>query len=73
VTTEVATVEVSLVSSSGQPLEVIVRFREPLASRGLAWMQWRGHGYIPFTPPRRGERVTLPAADIGSVLGLHDS
>jgi hypothetical protein len=55
-------------SASGQPSEALVVFREPLESSRLIWMQWRGQGYVPFTPPPLGESTTLPAAELRSVL-----
>jgi len=52
----------------GRPKEIEVRFRTPLASEQLLWMQWRGHGYAPFRPPTAGESVVVPKLDIASAL-----
>jgi hypothetical protein len=66
--TDAAEVRVRSCSASGQPSEALVVFREPLDSPGLIWMQWREHGYVPFTPPPLGQSTTLPAAKLGSLL-----
>jgi hypothetical protein len=52
----------------GPPRQVEVVFREALESSRLVWLQWRGHGYAPFTPPAQGQTTSLPAADLASVL-----
>jgi len=66
--TEQAEFQVRSCSASGQPSEALVVFVEPLESSRWIWMQWRGDGYVPFTPPVLGESTTLPAAELRSVL-----
>ncbi len=59
------TVEVAEVTVDGRPTEVIFRFAKPLDDPSLRLLEWRGQGssgrYVPFTPPRVGETLTLPS------------
>jgi hypothetical protein len=66
--TDSAEFEVQSCSAGGPPNELRVTFREPLDSSRLIWMQWRGRGYVPFTPPPLGASTTLPAAELRRLL-----
>lgn len=63
-----ATIGVSESTLDGRPLEIIVRFHQPLHGERLVFLQWQAHGYVPFLPPAAGESVTVPALDLASAL-----
>jgi hypothetical protein len=63
-----ARVRVTASLPDGRPREIEVRFRRPLVSSELVWMQWREHGYVPFEPPAPGAAITIPAVDVASAL-----
>ena len=63
-----AAIRVTGSTDDGRPLEIEVRFREPLHSEHFLFFEWRGHGYVPFVPPAPGQSVTVPALDFASVL-----
>jgi hypothetical protein len=56
-------VEITATTPDGRPLEVKVRFAEPLESPRYLWLMWQGRGFVPFRVPQPGERVVLPAFD----------
>lgn len=71
-----ATFTVVSLTEDERPLEVHVRFEQPLESPHYQWMQWGRHEYVPFRVPAAGESVTVPAVDMSSALlglGLGDS
>jgi hypothetical protein len=63
-----ATIRISETTEDGRPLEIVVTFHEPLRSDGLLFLEWKAHGYVPFTPPAPGESVLVPALDLASTL-----
>jgi hypothetical protein len=59
--------EVLSTTADGRPARV--RFRFPtLDPNALVLLVWQNDRYERFTPPALGSTVTLPAADIGSIL-----
>jgi hypothetical protein len=52
---------VGTLTADGQPREVEFRFAAPLEDPSLCWLQWKGEGFAPFTPPALGQTVALPA------------
>ncbi len=70
------TFEVRTITEDARPLDVHVRFREPLESAHFQWLQWGRHEYVPFHLPALGQSVTIPAVDMKTALlglGLSDS
>ncbi|MDB4986516.1 MAG: hypothetical protein JWN04_1694 [Myxococcaceae bacterium] len=63
-----ATFTVRSVTDDERPLEVDVRFVEPLESPRLLWYQWGKHEYVPFVPPRVGESLMIPAVDVAQAM-----
>jgi hypothetical protein len=63
-----ASIRVLSIMPDGRPREILVRFRQPLASPEFLWMQWQGHGYVPFEPPAVGVSVVVPAVDVAAAL-----
>ncbi|MDB4975538.1 MAG: hypothetical protein JWN48_3879 [Myxococcaceae bacterium] len=63
-----ATFTVASVTDDMRPLEVDVRFHEPLESPRLRWYQWGQHEYRPFTPPRIGDSLMIPAVDVAEAM-----
>jgi hypothetical protein len=63
-----ATIHVAATTDDGRPLEIVVRFHEPLQSEGLLFFEWKAHGYVPFTPPAPGTSVRVEAVDFVSTL-----
>jgi hypothetical protein len=47
------------VSADGRPTEVAFRFDVPLEDPSLRWVTFRGRGYVPFTPPKVGEKIQI--------------
>jgi hypothetical protein len=43
----------------GRPKVVEARLPRLLDDPGLLWLRWSGFGFVPFEPPKTGERVTL--------------
>lgn len=71
-----ATFVVTALTADGRPAEVDVRFRDPLESPHLKWMQWGVHEYVDFRPPPIGETVVIPRVDLQKAvfgLGLSDT
>jgi hypothetical protein len=54
------TAEVTELTADGRAAEVRFTFSVPLEDPSLRWMTWVGRGYVPFDPPRLGEKRTLP-------------
>jgi hypothetical protein len=48
----------------GQATGIRARFDRSLDDPSLWWGVWKGHGYVPFTPPRIGERVFIPPINL---------
>jgi hypothetical protein len=63
-----ATIHVDKITDDGRPLEIVVRFHEPLHSEGLLFFEWKAHGYVPFIPPSPGVSVRVAAVDFVSTL-----
>ncbi len=53
---------VTEVSERGEPLAVTFRFNWPLGSEKLRFVGWDGARFVPFAPPRAGEKRQLGAA-----------
>jgi hypothetical protein len=53
------TARVVSVTEDGRPAIVRFRFAVPLEDPSLRWIQWRGDGFAPFTPPAVGEQMEL--------------
>jgi len=52
--------EVVSVTSGGRPTTVLCRFDRPLEDSEHVWLTWRAGRYLPFEPPKDGERVVVP-------------
>ncbi len=63
-----ATFQVTELTADQRPAEVLVHFREPLESPTLRFVQWGKREYVPFTPPRVGETMRVPAVDMATAL-----
>jgi hypothetical protein len=68
-------IEVEVVTSDARPLRIAARFDRPLEDPIYVWRQWDDITFVPFTPPKIGQSVTLPAADwlrvtLGDVLRI---
>jgi hypothetical protein len=57
------TLEVMTVTADARPSVVEARFDRELEDPIYIWRQWLDTTFVPFTPPKVGESVTLPAAD----------
>ncbi len=55
-------VEVAELTADGRPRAVVFRFAAPLEAPERLWLRGRGFGLVPWTPPRVGETVVVPAA-----------
>jgi hypothetical protein len=63
-------VTVTKLCADGRPAEMLARFDRPLEDPSLFWLRWGASGYVPFTPPKLGAHVVLPAADfVRAVFG----
>jgi hypothetical protein len=56
-------VQVLALTEDRRPLEVKATFSVPLEDPSLSWFFWDEDRYQPFTLPKVGQHVTLPAAD----------
>jgi hypothetical protein len=56
-------VEITEQMPDGRPLEVRVRFEQPLEDPRYLWLVWEGRGFVPFSLPKPGERLVLPRFD----------
>jgi hypothetical protein len=54
-------IEVSEVSSKGNPNRIVFTCDRALESADLAWVEWRDDEFVPFTPPRPGTTLKIPA------------
>jgi hypothetical protein len=54
-------VTVTEITDDGRPAQITARFDRSLDDPSLHWEAWRGRGFVPWTPPPVGARVTLPA------------
>jgi hypothetical protein len=63
-----ASIRVSESTADGRPLEILVRFREPLTSRRLLFLEWKPQGYVTFVLPAPGRSITVPAIDLLQTL-----
>jgi hypothetical protein len=63
-----ATFTVRGVTKDGRPEELVVRFNSRLSDPQLAFMRWKGPGYVPFELPEVGTSVLVPAVDLLSAL-----
>jgi hypothetical protein len=55
-------------TADGRPAEVQVRFREPLESSTLRFLQWGKYQYVPFKLPARGRSVVIPKVDPATLI-----
>lgn len=62
------TVTIVALTPNGYPAEADFEFREPLEAHRYFWMRWEGDQCVPYSPPRVGERDTLPAIDFLQIL-----
>jgi hypothetical protein len=65
---EAASIQISEACADGRPREILVHFRKPLGSQDLLLFEWRGHGYVPFLPPREGATVIIPKLNLTAAL-----
>jgi hypothetical protein len=42
---------------------VLVQLDKPLEDPSLQWLRWDRREYVPFVPPKVGERVVLPKVE----------
>lgn len=61
-------IRVTRATADGRPAEVDVRFREPLDSGALRFMQWGKYEYVPFEPPALGQAIVIPKVDPTSLF-----
>ncbi len=54
-------IEVSDVSAEGDPNRIVFTFDHHLESDDLAWVEWKDGKFVPFTPPRPGTTLKIPA------------
>ena len=59
------TVEITAITADVRPAEAAFHFAKPLDDPSYRWLRWEDGVYVPFTPPRTGESVTLPRVSIG--------
>ncbi|MEW5983290.1 MAG: hypothetical protein AB1806_13115 [Acidobacteriota bacterium] len=57
-------VEVTAVTGDGRPAEAAFTFATDLDDPSLRWLRWDDGIYVPFTMPRVGESVGVPAATV---------
>jgi hypothetical protein len=55
------TVEITELAADGRPQEAKFTFDVPLEDPSLRWMYWKKGKFRPFTPPKVGETVIIPA------------
>ncbi len=60
--------EIMDVDAGGVPLRMQFRFESSLDDPGMVWVTWIGQGFARFTPPARGEKVTVPSVRLVEVL-----
>jgi hypothetical protein len=66
------TVEILEITADGRPASARFVFDRPLEDPKYFWLVWRGHGYIPFSPPDVGVSVSIAENDFLSVVfGSH--
>jgi hypothetical protein len=52
------------VEEGGSPSHVTFTFDRSLDDPSLRWLAWKDGGFVPFTPPPLGQRVSVPPAPI---------
>ena len=61
-------VEIMEVGAEGFPRRINFRFDASLEDPSLVWITWQHQGFVPFTPPAPGEKVTLSPASLVEAL-----
>ena len=61
------TFQVTEVTEDGRPGEVLVRFEQPLESEHFVWLRWGKTHFVPFSLPKPGKSVVIPAIDVWQV------
>jgi hypothetical protein len=61
-------IDVTAVGKDGRPTEARARFDRPLEDPSIALFVWRDNRYQRVAPPPVGERMVLPAVDLGAAL-----
>lgn len=59
-----ATVAVQTATPDGRPKDVLFRFQRPLDDQSLNWTYWRDGQFQPFTVPKVGQTVDVPASGL---------
>ena len=62
------TIEIESVTADGRPASALARFDRALEDPQLVWLRWEGKTYVPWTPPRVGERETLPKVEFFKLI-----
>ncbi|HEX2952714.1 MAG TPA: hypothetical protein VHR47_01870, partial [Bacillota bacterium] len=52
-------ITINELNADHRPATAVFRFSVPLEDSSLRWLQWKDGKFIPFVPPRIGERVIL--------------
>ena len=61
-------VEIMEASAEGIPRRIQYHFDTTLDDPSMVWITWEKQGFVPFTPPGRGEKATVPS--VGMVEAL---
>jgi len=61
-------VEVMEVGAEGLPRRVQFHFDTPLDDPSMVWITWEKQAFVPFRPPGRGEKVTVPSVTMIEAL-----
>lgn len=62
------TIQVTAVTQDGRPAEATFRFAVPLEDPSLRWVVWQNGGFVPFNPPRVGQKVVVSGAELGPLF-----
>jgi len=58
------TVNVQTATPDGRPRDVLFHFKRPLDDTTFDWINWRDDHFQPFTVPKVGETVSVPASGL---------
>jgi hypothetical protein len=61
-------VEIMEIDAAGVPRRIQFHFDAALDDPALDWVTWVGQTFVPFTPPRAGEKVSVPPASLAEAL-----
>ena len=53
------TVQITKTTANGRPTEIRYNFESALDDTLLRWVIWSDRGFVPFIPPKAGERIML--------------